>query len=53
MADQALSYCENYKQAMARSKAWSDSGILARMGQTLIDPAVAARNRRKWGISEP
>ena len=53
MADQALSSRENYQQAMARSKAWSESGILARMGHTPIDPAVAAANRRKWGISEP
>ena len=51
MADQALSSRENYQKA--RSKAWSDSGILARMGHTPIDPAVAARNRRMWGISEP
>ena len=53
MADQALSSRENYQEAMARSKAWSESGILARMGHTPIDPAVAAANRRKWGISEP
>ena len=53
MADQALSSRENYQQAMARSKAWSEAGILARMGHTPIDPAVAAANRRKWGISEP
>ena len=53
MADQALSSRENYQEAMARSKAWSESGILARMGHTPINPAVAAANRRKWGISEP
>ena len=50
MADQALSSRENYQQAMARSKAWSDSGILARMGHTPLDPQVIAENRRKWGI---
>ena len=53
MADQALSSRENYQQAIARSKAWSESGILARIGQTPIDPAIAASNRRKWGISDP
>ena len=53
MADQALSSRENYQQAIARSKAWSESGILARMGQASIDPAVAARIRCMWGISEP
>ena len=52
MADQALSSRENYQQAIARSKAWSESGILARIGQTPIDPAIAASNRRKWGISD-
>lgn len=51
MADQALSSRENYQQAMARSKAWSDSGILARMGHTPLDPQVIAENRRKWGIT--
>jgi len=50
MADQALSSRENYNEAMARSKAWSDSGILARMGHTPLDPQVIAENRRKWGI---
>ena len=50
MADQALSSRENYQEAMARSKAWSDSGILARMGHTALDPQVIAENRRKWGI---
>ena len=50
MAYQALSSRENYQEAMARSKVWSESGILARMGHTPIDPAVAARNRRMWGI---
>ena len=48
MAGQALSSRENYKEAMARSKAWSESRILARMGHTPIDPALSA-NRRKWG----
>ena len=50
MADQALSSRQNYQEAMARSKAWSDSGILARMGHTPLDPQVIAENRRKWGI---
>ena len=50
MADQALSSRENYQQAMARSKAWSEAGILARMGHTPLDPQVIADNRRKWGI---
>ena len=50
MADQALSSRENYNEAMARSKAWSESGILARMGHTPLDPQVIAENRRKWGI---
>ena len=51
MADQALSSRENYVQAMARSKAWNESGILARMGHTPLDPQVIAENRRKWGIT--
>ena len=51
MADQALSSRENYQQAMARSKAWNESGILARMGHTPLDPQVIAENRRKWGIT--
>ena len=51
MADQALSSSENYQQAMARSKAWNESGILARMGHTPLDPQVIAENRRKWGIT--
>ena len=50
MADQALSSRENYNEAMARSKAWSEAGILARMGHTPLDPQVIADNRRKWGI---
>ena len=51
MADQALSSRENYVQAMDRSKAWNESGILARMGHTPLDPQVIAENRRKWGIT--
>ena len=51
MADQALSSRENYVQAMARSKAWNESGILARMGHTPWGPQVIAENRRKWGIT--
>ena len=51
MADQALSSRENYKEAMARSKAWSDSGILARMGHTPLTPEQIADNRRRYGIT--
>ena len=51
MADQALSSRENYQQAMARSKAWSDSGILARMGHTPLTPEQIAENRRRYGIT--
>ena len=38
MADQALSSRENYQQAMARSKAWNESGILDQMGHTPFTP---------------
>ena len=51
MADQALSSRENYQEAMARSKAWSDSGILARMGHTPLTPEHIAENRRRYGIT--
>ena len=50
MADQALSSRENYREAMARSQAWNESGLLARLSQTPLDPPVIAENRRKWGI---
>ena len=51
MADQALSSRENYNEAMARSKAWSESGILARMGHTPLTPDQIAENRRRYGIT--
>ena len=38
------------QQAAQRREEWQSMGILARMGHTPIDPAVAAANRRKWGI---
>ena len=38
------------QQAAQRRVEWQSMGILARMGHTPIDPAVAAANRRKWGI---
>ena len=50
MADQALSSRENYQQAMAKNQAWNESGLLARLGHTPLDPQVIAENRRKWGI---
>ena len=38
------------QQAAQRREEWQSMGILARMVHTPIDPAVAAANRRKWGI---
>ena len=38
------------QQAAQKREEWQSMGILARMGHTPIDPAVAAANRRKWGI---
>ena len=38
------------QQAAQRREEWQSMGILARMGHTPIDPAMAAANRRKWGI---
>ena len=50
MADQALSSRENYQQAMARSQAWNESGLLARLGHTPLTPQQIADNRRRYGI---
>ena len=51
MVDQALSSRENYQQAMARSKAWNESGILARMGHTPFTPDQIAENHKRFGIT--
>ena len=51
MADQALSSRENYQQAMAKNRAWSEMGILERMGHQPLPPEVIAANRRRWGIT--
>ena len=51
IADQALSSRENYQEAMARSKAWNEAGILARMGHTPLTPEQIADNRRRYGIT--
>jgi len=34
-----------------RTREWQSMGLLQRLGHTPIDPAVAARNREKWGIT--
>ena len=52
LADQAASSRENFIREQQRAAEWAQMGILARMGHQPIDPAVAARNRAKWGISE-
>ena len=51
MADQALSSRENYQQAMAKNRAWSEMGILERMGHQPLSPELIAANRRRWGIT--
>ena len=51
LADQALSSRENYQQAMARSKAWNESGILARMGHTPFTPDQIAENHKRFGMT--
>ena len=53
MADQALSSRENYQQAMARSKAWNESEILARMGHTPFTPDQIAENHWRFGVIGP
>ena len=37
-------------QAAQKREQWQSMGLLERLGHTPIDPAVAAANRRKWGI---
>ena len=38
------------QQAAQKREQWQSMGLLERLGHAPIDPAVAAANRRKWGI---
>ena len=38
------------QQDAQKREQWQSMGLLERLGHTPIDPAVAAANRRKWGI---
>ena len=38
------------QQDAQKREQWQSMGLLERLGHAPIDPAVAAANRRKWGI---
>ena len=52
IADQAMQSQQAYAAERQHSQDWSNMSLLERMLNTPIDPAVAARNRQRWGISE-
>ena len=52
LVDQTIASQKSYEQERQRSAAWSEAGLLARLGHTPVDPQVAARFRKQWGISE-
>lgn len=52
MADQALASQQSYQQEMAKSKAWSEMGILERIGHEPMSPEQIQANRARWGIKE-
>ena len=51
LVDQTVASQQSYEQARQRSEAWSQAGLLERLGHTPVDPQVAARFRQQWGIS--
>ena len=51
MADEMARSREVYQQELAKSAAWREMGILARMGHEPLTPEQIAANRRRYGIS--
>lgn len=51
LAEQMAASKAVYEAEMQRSAQWAEMSLLERMLSQPINPAVAARNRAKWGIS--
>ena len=51
MADQIVHSRAVYEQAMERTAAWQEMGLLERMTRTPLTPEQIDRNRRRYGIS--
>ena len=51
MADQIVHSRAVYEQAMERTAAWQEMGLLERMTRTQLTPEQIDRNRRRYGIS--
>ena len=51
MADQISHSRAVYEQAMDRTAAWQEMGLLERMTRTPLTPEQIDRNRRRYGIS--
>ena len=51
LADQALASRENYQQARAQSAAWSEMGLLERLGHAPLTQDQIAANRERYGVT--
>ena len=52
MVDQTLASQQAYQAERRHYEDWSNMSLLERLLNTPVDPAVVARNRKQWGISE-
>ena len=52
MADQISHSRAVYEQAMERTAAWQEMGLLERMTRTQLTPDQIAANRRRYGLNE-
>ena len=51
MADQIVHSRAVYEQAMERTAAWQEMGLLERLSRTPLTPEQIDRNRRRYGVS--
>lgn len=52
LAEQAAHSRAVYEQAMKRTAAWQEMGLLERLSRTPLTPEQIDRNRRRYGLSE-